>query len=120
MSRTARALVASATFACSACAALPAPSDEASATSGPLDVDRWCVSARWYESAKGTAIAVSVDNRCARPLTCDVHLGFTTPSGPELYLDCLDQHVQAGRTAELCNWVAQPVTPGGSGSMRCR
>ena len=116
MTKSSRLLAVSATLACSACAA----TDEASPTSALVDVDRSCLSGRWHEFASGTAITLSADNKCGRSLTCDVHLGFSTLSGPDLYLECLDRFVQIGHTEELCKWAGQPVAPGGSGSMRCR
>jgi len=120
MTKSARLVAVSATLVCSACAAIGQSTNEASPTSGLIDVDRACLSVKWRESASGTAITVSADNECGRPLTCDLHLGFATVAGPDLYLECLSQYVQIGHTKDLCKWGGQPVAPGGSGSMRCK
>jgi len=120
MTRFARLLVVFAALASSACAAIGQSNVGASSTSALIDVDRACMSGRWHEFDNGTTITVSADNRCGRPLTCDVHLGFMTTLGPDLYLTCLNQSVQIGHTGALCRWAGQPVAPGGSGSMRCK
>jgi hypothetical protein len=120
VTKSARLLAVSATLACCACAAIGQSTDGASSTSALIDVDRSCLSSKWHEFANGTTITVSADNKCGRPLTCDVRVGFATISGPDLYLECLDQHVRIGQTDTLCKWAGQPVAPGGSGSMRCK
>ena len=120
MIRSARRLAVWAALACCACAATGQSTTGPSPTSGLIDVDRACLSGKWHESEGGSIVTVSADNSCGRPLTCDVHLGFATVAGPELYLQCANRSVKVGHTEELCTWPGQPLAPGGSGSMRCR